>query len=76
VAKRISHQAGTVKLAIRQCAGRKKKKKKKKKKGSAKRGQIKLKVVVSFTPGGGSPGRQERLIQLRRRPTAEPAGLS
>jgi hypothetical protein len=58
VAKRISHRAGTVKLAIRP--------KDRKKNALTKRGRVKLKVVVAFTPAGGTPGSQQRSIRLRK----------
>ena len=52
VATRISRKAGTVKLAIR-ATGRKSKR-------LTKRGRVKLKVLVAFTPVGGSPGSQQK----------------
>jgi hypothetical protein len=47
-----------VKLAIRP-VGRKKN-------ALTKRGRVKLKVVVAFTPAGGTPGSQQRSIRLRK----------
>jgi hypothetical protein len=59
VVTRISRKAGKVKLAIR-AKGRKRKR-------LIKRGRVKLKVLVTFTPAGGSPGSQQRSIRLRKK---------
>jgi hypothetical protein len=59
VAPRISHRAGRVKLTIR-AKGRKRKR-------LTKKGRVKLKVRLAFTPAGGSPGNQRKSFRLRKK---------
>jgi len=59
VKTRISRRAGRVKLPI--------KPKGPKRKRLVRRGRVKIRAIVAFTPAGGSTGSQEKLIRLRKK---------